>query len=276
MSIPSLQEATQDQTEFFRYCAGVALEMKRRYGITGIRMKIKSMELPLRKGVSSSAAVCILMAKAFDVVYELGMFPHELMEVAYRGERLTGSQCGRMDQACIYGKTPVLLTFLGGKEPKVDPLRAGGNFYLLLVDLGGDKDTVKILSDLRRTYPMDENIQRVLGRTKEEIVRKAYRAITHGDSESLGGLMRIAQQEFDRYVAPASSGLGSPLLHTLLGWKPIQDYIYGGKGVGSQGDGTAQLLCKSETDREEVKRIIGRDLPGMSCFQLTIRRRKDG
>ena len=36
-------------------------------GVTGgLDLRITSMDLPLRKGVSSSAAVCILVAKAFD------------------------------------------------------------------------------------------------------------------------------------------------------------------------------------------------------------------
>ena len=47
---------------------------------------------------------------------------HELMEFAYLGERLTGSQCGRMDQACIYGKTPVLLTFQRSVDIRVEPV----------------------------------------------------------------------------------------------------------------------------------------------------------
>ena len=43
--------------------------------------------------MSSSAAVCVLVAKAFDAVYELGLFPHELMgltpdELAAKGDYL--------------------------------------------------------------------------------------------------------------------------------------------------------------------------------------------
>ena len=107
------------------------------------------MDLPLRKGVSSSAAVCILMAKAFDEVYGLRLFPHELMEVAYLGEKLTGSQCGRMDQACIYGKTPVLLTFQKSADIRVEPVFPGGDIHMFFVDLAGKKDTIKILADLQ-------------------------------------------------------------------------------------------------------------------------------
>ena len=38
------------------------------------------------------------------------------MEVAYVGERLTPSQCGRMDQAVAFGSRPVLMTYDGGEH----------------------------------------------------------------------------------------------------------------------------------------------------------------
>ncbi|MCD6303953.1 MAG: hypothetical protein J7M21_03205, partial [Planctomycetes bacterium] len=63
----TLLAAAKDNQEFFRYSAGVAYEMFSRPGVAGgIELKIISQDLPLKKGVSSSAAVCILMARAFD------------------------------------------------------------------------------------------------------------------------------------------------------------------------------------------------------------------
>lgn len=54
--------------------------------------------LPVKKGLSSSAAVCVLVARAFSSVYGLSCSSREEMEIAYRGERTTPSRCGRMDQ----------------------------------------------------------------------------------------------------------------------------------------------------------------------------------
>jgi len=271
-SAETLLSAARDEQEFFRYCAGVAREMADHPGVTGgIDLRIMSFDLPLRKGVSSSAAVCILMAKAFNAVYELGMFPHELMEVAYRGERLTGSQCGRMDQACIYGKTPVLLTFQSSTDVRVEPLFPDGSIEMFFVDLAGRKDTVRILSDLQSAYQQDSTLQAGLGSDNERIVRQAYRAISAGDAEWLGGLMVEAQTNFDRQVAPASMDqLASPLLHKLLAFEPIREHVYGGKGVGSQGDGTAQFVAKSAADRDAAMAKIIAAMPDMRCFPLTL------
>ena len=267
-----LLEAARDQAEFFRYCAGVAYEMISHPGVAGgLNIRITAMDLPLRKGVSSSAAVCILVARAFDAVYKLGMFPHELMEAAYLGERLTGSQCGRMDQACIYGKTPVLLTFQKSADIRIEPIFPGGEIHMFFVDLAGRKDTVKILADLQGSYLRSRDLQRALGEENERIIRSAYRALSAGDAETLGGLMTEAQETFDRLVAPHSPDqLASPILHKLLAFDGIAGHTHGGKGVGSQGDGTAQFVARSEEDRQVAMKQIEAAFPDMRCFPLTI------
>ena len=267
-----LLDAARDRDEFFRYCAGVAHEMIRDPGVTaGIDLRITRMDLPLRKGVSSSAAVCILVAKAFDAVYGLQLFPHELMEVAYLGERRTGSQCGRMDQACIYGKTPVLLTFHKSDDIRVEPLFPHETIYMFIVDLAGKKDTRRILADLHDAYPKDSGLQQALGDDNERIVRAAYQALTAGDAAELGRLMIEAQKIFDQQVAPHSSKeLASPKLHEVLADDQIAGHVYGGKGVGSQGDGTAQLVARSRTDRDAAMKAIVERHPEMECFPLTI------
>jgi len=268
----TLLAAAQDGSEFFRYCAGVAYEILTRLRVPGgIDMRITSMDLPLKKGVSSSAAVCILIAKAFDAVYKIGMFPHELMELAYRGEILTGSQCGRMDQACIYGKTPVLLIFEKSKSIRVEPIFTRGSIYMFFVDLSGTKDTVQILKDLQSSYPKSKKLQRALGEENERIVRLAYQAIVAGNAAELGNLMTQAQQNFDEFVAPHSpEQLASPLLHKVLNFKQIAKHIYGGKGVGSQGDGTAQFVARTISDRDAAMAQIQAAFPQMRCFPLTI------
>ena len=83
--------------------------------------------------------------------------------------------------------------------------------------------------------------------------------------------MTLAQQEFDRYVAPACpKQLSAPILHQLLNYNPLQPYIYGGKGVGSQGDGTAQFIARDRQTRDKAIFIIERDFPQMQCFKLDI------
>lgn len=48
--------------------------------------------LPIRRGLSSSAAVCVTVARAFDAVFHLNLSLKEIMEIAYLGEIMTSSK----------------------------------------------------------------------------------------------------------------------------------------------------------------------------------------
>ncbi len=267
-----LLAAATDSSEFFRHCAGVAHEVIKQHDVGGIELTIEKMDLPLKKGVSSSAAVCIAVARAFDAVYGLNLFPHELMDLAYRGERLTGSQCGRMDQACIFGKTPVLLSFTGPDDVRIEPLFPEGLIEMFFVDLSGSKDTVRILADLQGAYADSADLREALGADNEAFVRRGCGALVRGEAAELGEVMTAAQRNFDEKIVPLSpEQLAGPLLHKVLSLESIAEHIHGGKGVGSQGDGTAQLVARSSADRDEAMKKITAAFPEMRCFPLTIR-----
>ena len=88
---------------FFAYAAGTAAELLARGAPGGVALRVRS-DLPVRKGLSSSAAACVLVARAFDRCYGLGLGERGEIEAAFAGERRTGSECGRMDQICAYGR----------------------------------------------------------------------------------------------------------------------------------------------------------------------------
>lgn len=269
----SLSKVAKDQSNFFCYCVGTAYQfINTKAG--GLDVVIESMDLPLKKGVSSSAAVCTAIARAFSEVYNLNLFPHEIMDIAYRGERMTGSECGRMDQACIYGNTPVLLTFEKSRDIRVEPIFPLAPLYLFFVDLAGQKDTIKILKDLNSAYLQNNGVDKALGEINEKNLRSAYTLMTEGNAEGLGKLMITAQEDFDQYIMPYCTELLSPKLHKLLKLDKLKPYVYGGKGVGSQGDGVAQFVAKGEKERDEAIKIIGQVFPEMTCFPLTISAQK--
>jgi galactokinase len=138
------------------------------------------------------------------------------------------------------------------------------------------KDTKKILSDLNQGFPWPRNdIEK--GKHKyfkinKEIVNEAKGKIEQGDVKNIGHLMRISQKYFDQYLAISSEELTAPVLHSVLSMNEISQFIYGGKGVGSGGDGTAQLFCKSREDREETKKILTDK--GFDCLDLDLKETK--
>ena len=80
---------------FFSYCAGVASYMLEWYQVGGVKITLKSMSLPMKSGLSSSAAICVLVARAFNKLYRLNLNTMGEMNIAYVGELRTSSRCGR-------------------------------------------------------------------------------------------------------------------------------------------------------------------------------------
>jgi len=271
---PSVLLAEAKKGGFWSYAAGVAYHMAVNFEVKGIELDNYRTTLPMSKGLSSSAAMCVLMARAFSMVYDLKLSIRGEMEYAYQGEILTPSKCGRMDQACAYGPRPVVLTY-DGDQLEVEKLIVGEELFMVVADLNAAKDTVTILRDLQAgyPYPADETqrgVHTLLGAVNVDITTRSIAAIAAGDLPTLGGLMLEAQTEFDRYGGAACpSQLVAPVLHKILAHPPLLVHVWGGKGVGSQGDGTAQFLCKGAGGQSAVCGILEKGF-GLHCLRLNI------
>ncbi len=266
--------AEAEQGGFFSYAAGVAYQVLTHYRVRGLEIDNYLTDLPVKKGLSSSAAICVLVARAFNRIYDLKMTIRGEMEYAYLGEITTPSRCGRMDQGCAYGNRPIMMTF-DGDRIDVSELNVPKDLHFVIVDLCAGKDTKEILSKLNHCYPFAENdlsrgVQKYLGQINMEIAQEAAAALRKGDARAVGALMTRAQAEFDKYLQPACpSQLTAPVLHKVLTYGPIQPHVLGGKGVGSQGDGCAQFIVKDAESQQKVIEIIERDLH-MPCLKLVI------
>jgi len=260
---------------FFSYIAGVAYIVKSRYPqVGGIFLDNYKTSLPIQKGLSSSAAVCVLVAQSFNSIYDLKMTIESVMDIAYEGERLTGSLCGRMDQVCAYNKfVHIEFTPTGIKST---PMEVKEPMYFVLVELRGKKDTKKILSDLNAGYQRaldnkhQNDLHTFLGDQNHKIVQQAISAINDGHHENFGKLITQWQQLFDTHAAPLCvEELTSPKLHSVLNDKDVMQLAWGGKGVGSQGDGTAQFLVKSKEQQENLAKLIESKF-SMPCLSLCV------
>ena len=258
---------------FFCYCAGVASYMLEWYKVGGVRIRITDMTLPMKSGLSSSAAICVLVARAFNQLYNLNLNTLGEMNIAYLGELRCSSRCGRLDQACAFGVKPNLMTF-DGDEIEVRSLNVKKPLHWVFADLCAEKDTIKILSDLNKAYPFpNSDAERAeheaLGEDNIDIVDRAIKYMASGDVESLGKLMTEAEANFDAKIAPMSSALWSPKLHAVLQDPFIQPLVWGGKGVGSHGDGSVQFLARDEESQQKVADYLNSQ--GMKAYTLTLK-----
>jgi UTP-glucose-1-phosphate uridylyltransferase/mevalonate kinase len=274
MNAPALLQAAQEGG-FFSYAAGVAYQVLTHYRAHGLEIDNYLTDLPVKKGLSSSAAVCVLVARAFNRLYDLKLTVRGEMELAYAGEITTPSRCGRLDQGCAYGNRPIQMTF-DGDRIDVREISVPREMYFVIVDLHASKDTREILSHLNRCYPFAETdqhrrVQEYLGPVNARIVAETEKALREADARRVGELMTEAQAEFDRNLQPVCpTQLTAPVLHRVLQYAPLKPYVWGGKGVGSQGDGTAQFVARDEVSQQKAVEIIEKEL-GMSCLKLVLR-----
>lgn len=257
---------------FFSYCAGVASYMLEWYKVGGVRIHITSMTLPIKSGLSSSAAICVLVARAFNLLYNLNLNTLGEMNIAYLGELRTSSRCGRLDQACAFGVRPNLMHF-DGDEIEVQPLVVKNYLYWVFADLCAEKDTIKILSDLNKAYPFPSDEKEkmeheALGPDNQKIIRRAVKYMAEGDAEALGKLMTEAEKLFDKKMLPMSDALVAPVLKKTLSDPNVQPLIFGGKGVGSHGDGTVQFLSKDESSQHKLYTYL--NSIGLKAYKFTM------
>jgi UTP-glucose-1-phosphate uridylyltransferase len=180
-----------------------------------------------------------------------------------------------MDQGCAYGNRPILMTY-DGDQMDVQELSVPKDLFFVIVDLGAGKDTKEILNRLNHCYPFADNaiqkgVQAYLGPISARLTQEAGAALKAGDAKRVGELMTEAQAQFDQHLQPACpSQLTAPVLHKVLGHPALRPFVWGGKGVGSQGDGSAQFICRDEAAQASVIEILQRDL-GLSSLALAIR-----
>ncbi|MBD3322889.1 MAG: GHMP kinase, partial [Chitinivibrionales bacterium] len=194
--IPMEHDALLAEAEkggFFSYVAGVAFQIITHYRVRGLQIDNYLTDLPIKKGLSSSAALCVLVARAFNRVYDLKLTVRGEMEYAYLGEITTPSRCGRMDQGCAYGDRPVLMVFDGDKID-VKEMKVQKDIHFVIVDLCAGKDTKEILNCLNHCYPFAENelqknVQKYLGKISADITHQAQNALEQGNARQLGALM---------------------------------------------------------------------------------------
>jgi mevalonate kinase len=267
-------------------------------GVRGARIDNHRTTLPLRKGLSSSAAVCVLVVRALAALSEppLALTTRDTMALAYAGESLTPSGCGRMDQCVAMGRGAVaLMTFAArGDDPQRDvqlhPLRCGAPLHFVVCDVAGGKDTVAILRDLRGGLREPRRLATAAigdaaapgaaADSRASFLRYAHdvaalaasaaQAVREGDAAALARCMRAAQRSFDAHCAPLSpQELAAPRLHALIAELQQQADVLAAKGVGSQGDGALQLLCASEAAQRRLLRHL-RDERRLAAFALTV------
>ncbi|MCP3983773.1 MAG: galactokinase [bacterium] len=122
------------------YVQGVADTLGRRLGpgaVAGADLWIES-RVPPEAGLSSSAALGVAVAFAFDRVFGLGLSPRELAEVAHESEsRFVGVGCGILDPFASALGQPDHVLRIDCRDAGVTPIAIGQTPVAMLVAHSG-------------------------------------------------------------------------------------------------------------------------------------------
>lgn len=224
---------------FYSYICAVALYMNKNYDVGGVNIEIRCMTLPIKKGLASSAAVSVLVAKSFNVIYDLGLEFYEIMKIAYESEHLALSKCGRLDQICAKGLG--LSHFVFCKDSLyINQIDLKSKMYFVVADLNGRKDTKRILSTLHSCFPFPKNdvekkVKEMLCEKNKSIVKEMICCMKNGDLEKIGRLMSYSQRLIDESASFICPDLNAPILHKIMMDPNIKMWSYGSRGLGKIG-----------------------------------------
>ncbi|MEM3449943.1 MAG: hypothetical protein QXU11_10345 [Thermoproteota archaeon] len=253
-----------DDLKYIR--ATIRAMMNRGYCFKGLRIRtikaneasnlIKESEffdLPVKKGLSSSAAICVATAAALHVLTK-GVetidenLLKEIADIAYTAERkILQINCGQMDQ---YSSALGSLLYLDCSVEPAKPtfLRPRINLPLVIGDTRQTKNTSLILAWLRERFEKKEplflegvnEISKIVEEAKKELEKESP------DLEKIGELMNMNQYYLKTHLkvsgdCPISPNKLDDLIEAARNAKAL-----GAKLSGSGGGGVMVALCKPE------------------------------
>lgn len=181
-------------------------------------------QIPLERGLGSSASVSYATVNILNDYFELGLTPAEIIELANQAEAINHGSASGLDVATISSEFPVSFV----KPQAIVPIKNKLNGFLLIIDTGETGNTREAVAKVR---------QQVLAETqKKELIdhlgnqaRKGIIAWQQQDILAFGKLMDKAQVDLDKFglatskikrivkIAKKNGALGTKLSGSGLG-----------------------------------------------------------
>ena len=225
------------------------------------------LDLPAKKGLSSSAALCVAIAGAVDLLnnkisLQKIRTPQKLSfyaNIAYMAERkILGINCGQMDQySSAFGG--ILHIDCCQEPPLIHPLKPNVDLPLVIGDTLQTKDTPKILGWLKERFDSKEPIFMEGVEEISNIVKEAKKELEKEmpSREKVGELMNLNQRYLSKNLQVSGDCPISPSNLDVLVDASLKAGALGAKLSGSGGGGTMVALCNLEDMKKVAKAIEG-------------------
>src|SRR5574344_1533143 len=134
--MPKIWESLKHAIRFSLYRIGAPTD-------PAIHIKISST-IPAERGMGSSAAVAVAVARALFAHYEKILTDKELWEIVQSSEKIAHGNPSGIDAATTSGKSPVFFI----KNQPMEPLELKLSAYLVVADTGVTGNTLEAISDV--------------------------------------------------------------------------------------------------------------------------------
>ena len=200
---------------------------------TGWRIDLES-RLPFGKGLGSSAAIAVAIARAFDARLGLGLDDERINTIAFESEKLAHGTPSGVDNTLATYAQPMLFRNDGALHiqfldlPEAPPIVVAWG-----EQTGSTKEMVAGVRDRHSAAPEHFN---TIFKQMDDLSRDGARMLRNGDWQGLGALMNLCQGLLN------AIGVSTPELERMISLSR-QSGSVGAKLTGAGGGGSIVALC---------------------------------
>ena len=234
--MPNIWESLKHAIRFSLYRIGATTD-------PAIHIKISST-IPAERGMGSSAAVAVAVARALFAHYEKILTDKELWEIVQSSEKIAHGNPSGIDAATTSGKSPVFFI----KNQPMEPLELELSAYLVVADTGVTGNTLEAISDvadLLEKKPEAMKFVEELG----SLAKQAKEDLATDQAELLGSKMNQA------HVLLQELGVSDPSLDQLVRISQESGAL-GAKLTGGGRGGCMIALAKNAEDAQKIAQTL--------------------
>ncbi|HEL2058085.1 TPA: mevalonate kinase [Streptococcus suis] len=234
--MPKIWESLKHAIRFSLYRIGAPTD-------PAIHITITST-IPAERGMGSSAAVAVAVARALFAYYQKDLSDSELWDIVQSSEKIAHGNPSGIDAATTSGTTPIYFK----KDQPIQPLALHLDAFLVVADTGKTGNTLEAIADLAallREKPEVHDHIRALG----ELTDGAREDLAFNRAELLGQKMSQAHCHLKEL------GVSDPSLDQLVE-QAMNKGALGAKLTGGGRGGCMIALAKTEEVAQQLVAVL--------------------
>ncbi|HEL1766050.1 TPA: mevalonate kinase [Streptococcus suis] len=234
--MPKIWESLKHAIRFSLYRIGAPTD-------PAIHIEISST-IPAERGMGSSAAVAVAVARALFAYYKKELTDSELWDIVQSSEKIAHGNPSGIDAATTSGKSPVFFI----KHQPIEPFELKLHAHLVVADTGVTGNTLEAISDvadLLEKKPEAIKLVEELG----NLTRQAKEDLATDQAELLGSRMNQAHALLQKL------GVSDPSLDKLVSLAQ-ENGALGAKLTGGGRGGCMIALARTAQDAQKLAHIL--------------------